>query len=291
MNSGLTLVTGADSSFFRKLCQLLLSIERQVPQHAVYVFDLGLTREQVLALYRRHPGIQIRKFPFEKYPDFVSQHRHLDPTGRRPPILGCYAWKPILLCDLMEELGGRVFWLDSATILHGSLAPVERQLEETGVWVPISGSSRLKDWTHPGMVEALEVEPDLLERRNRHGGLIAFDSRVPMVARLIQDWKRWALEEDCIAPAGSDVSNHRYDQSLLTILLNRAQDREGLVLTRDENNISSTNPVMFLSVGNKVHEKIPLVFDPVVRAYFCMYRFVDRIWHLLRRRFYGKEQA
>lgn len=273
----LTLVSGADRQFYRKLCQFVLSAQRHAPEYPLFLYDLGLTDAQVDDLRRRHPEVTLRRFPFENYPEFVSRYEDIDPAGKRPPVLGYYAWKPMILSDMMEQQGGLLFWMDSATLIHGSLDPVIQQLRAHGLWCPISGSGRLQDWTDPRTLDLMEASPRVRTSRNRHGGLIALDSSHPVAAQVMKEWKSWSLREECISPPGCNVSRHRYDQCLLTVLLNQYAERGELVLTLDENNISSLNPVPYLSVGNKVHERLPLWLDPLARLYFAIYRALDRL--------------
>ena len=81
--------------------------------HDLLAYDLGLEAAQAEELRRRHPRVEWRRFPFERYPAFLARVRHV--TEASPPrhALGHYAWKPALIADVMEERGGVVLWLDA----------------------------------------------------------------------------------------------------------------------------------------------------------------------------------
>jgi hypothetical protein len=233
----------------------------------VVVFDLGMTAGQRDKLRRLLPPRgQLRPFP-------------ADLPGHCAVGAGTYAWKPALIARLLEE-EERLLWLDAATLLQGSLEPVERHLDACGVWVPYSGQGTVARWTHPGTLAYLRVPPRLLSRRQRCGGICAFDRRHPPAARLVARWRELAMIPECIRPAGADRRNHRHDQAILTILLNQMEE-EGLPLTGDEVDVSSVRPVGFLSARNKVHPSLPLWLDPVLRLYFRLAHRLDVLVHRL----------
>lgn len=264
----LTLVSGADHKFFRSLWQFCKSVIRHRihRDNRIILYDLGLLPRQRRLLDQTvspFAHFEVRAFPAEHYPAFVHVRA------------GTYAWKPVIVSNVLEEVKGPVLWLDSATIILNGLHPVAEALDRFGVYVPISGSGTLKKWIHPQTLAYLRVPPEFLHKRNRAGGVCGFHYRNPAVRQLVDQWRRLALIKECIAPEGATVKNHRFDQALLTILLYQYQDACGLWLTSDEVDISSVHPVSFLSVGNKISNRIPLYLDGPVRWYFMARRHLD----------------
>jgi hypothetical protein len=255
-----TIVTAASAGYYRALVQFLNSVRQHLPNTPVIVYDLGLTADQQARFSRRFTstGFPLRPFAFDKHPDFVRRHP------------GYGAWKAPIIADVLEETRGRVLWLDSATIVRGSLKPIDDSLDRTGFYSPIGGSTDLARWTHPSTLAYLEAD-DLRHVRNRASGVCAFDYANPAAREVVDEWRRLSLIEECIAPAGATRQNHRFDQSLFTILMNRS----GAQLTGDEIDISSTHPIPFLSTRNKVASWVPEWLDFAVQRGYLLWRMLD----------------
>ena len=276
----MTIVTAADAKFYRSLVQFLASLVRHRvdARHRVLVYDLGLTPQQRARLSRRFPGFELRTFRFDAYPAFVGRVRSLrdDPDHRFGSILGGYAWKPAIVHEVLEERRGIVLWLDSATVVHDDLGAIEREIEEHGTYAPQNGTARIGELTSPATLALMRAPLEVLDRRFRGGGICGFGFDVPVVRELVAEWKRWALVEECIHPEGATVANHRFDQSILAILLQRCHDEHGLRLTEDENEIGSRVPPRSLTVRNKVAGWVPEWLDPAARLWFGTYRVANR---------------
>ncbi|HEY3121508.1 MAG TPA: hypothetical protein VGL15_12845 [Vicinamibacteria bacterium] len=283
----MTIVTAADRRYFRTLCQLLRSLERHrvEERHAVVVYDLGLDEAQLGALRRWHPRCDFRRFPFEDHPAFVGEKARLRPDARNHwgEVVGFYAWKPLIVASVLEESRGPVLWLDSATLARSDLDTVARTLEEDGVYVPVSGIAHLADWIHPATLRHLKAPLEILDRRSRGGGICGFHDSFPAARELVCEWKRYALVRECLAPEGASLSNHRYDQAILTVLLYRYERERGLRLTSDELDINSIHPVSFCRVRRKVRNGVPLWLDPVLRAAYAVRSFGENVFLRLQR--------
>ncbi len=274
----LTLLSGANHTYFRCLWQFLKSVLRspEAPSYHLRIYDLGLLLEQKRQLQRSfaaYPQIEWRTFAFERYPAYF-----------RPEAL-TYAWKPVLIAEACEELQGHLLWLDSATLVLGSLQPVRAWLEAHGVYVPFSSGAAdctLQAWTHPATLACLNVAPTLFNKRQRAGGVCGFNYQHPAVRDLVQAWRQCAFRLACLAPAGATVeSHHRFDESVLTALLYQYEQRQGLTLTADELNLNSRRPVPFLSAGHKVWNNVPRGLDFAVWRYFWFRRLTYIFWNRL----------
>jgi hypothetical protein len=202
------LVTGADYTHGRSLQQLLASVRRFEPDMCTIVYDLGLTPRQRRRIRTRFPNFELRRFEFERYP------AHLNIKVRA----GEYAWKPVILWSLLATAHEPVCWMDAGNILTGSLAALRAAVRKSGFYSPRSRGS-IADWTHPKMLEFFGVdEAWAQDRANLNGACVAFDPDCSAARELAKKWQEGALNKECIAPEGSDRSNHRQDQALLTVL-------------------------------------------------------------------------
>ena len=89
----LVLVTGSSSSHFKRLYQFLESIHIFEPNTKTVVYDLGLKDIERDTLLRDFKNIDLRKFDFDKYPDYVNININD----------GEYAWKPIIIDTVLNE--------------------------------------------------------------------------------------------------------------------------------------------------------------------------------------------
>lgn len=281
----LTVVTGADAPFFRTLYQFLQSARRTGVhrRHALVAYDLGLEPSQRAFLEERHAWVEWRRFPFERHPPHVGEARVATEVSPARPVLGGYAWKPILLADVLEERGGLLLWLDAGTLLRRSLDRVVASVSRDGTYVPYSGTGTLETHAHPATRAAVGAYDAFVHRRCRGGGLCAFDASHPDARAVVLEWRRHALDADCIAPHGANLRNHRFDQAILSLLLYQAEARGALRLTDDEQNVSSASPVSFCLVRNKVPNPVPIWLDPALVCLFETRALGDVLVHRARR--------
>jgi len=224
----LTIVTGADSSHFGPLRNLLLSLEYFEQAAHVVVWDLGLTAEEREELEEEREGLEaleLRRFPFEAHPPHVAMAAR------------SYAWKPIAVAEVMHDRGGAVLWLDAGDLVHAPLRRARGVLEREGFWSPAS-SGTVRRWTHPATLAALEAGPELLDRRNRNAAIVGFTLRG---APVLEAWHAAALDPAVITPPGSSRDNHRQDQAVLTVLAYQYQPRIGYVLEDARLEVSTHN--------------------------------------------------
>ena len=259
-----TVLSAADHRYFRTLCQLLLSAERQRSVASInwVVVDLGLVEADRARLAARFPWARVEPFAFDRHP----------PHLRR---LATCAWKPVVIDDELQRGSGLVLWLDSATILRRPLGPIFDRIAREGV-LTLVGQSPVRRWCHEATLRFMRVTADDADRRCRAGGVLGFDGARPPVRALVADWRAWALIEACIDPPGSTRANHRYDQAVLSNLLHPFAREHGFELGGEEIDIGSIAPARWVSTRNAVAPWIPLALDPAVRLSFAVYKAVDR---------------
>jgi hypothetical protein len=203
----LTIVTGCDSSHFKSQLQFLNSLYKHEPVIKTVYYDLGISDEQRKIIADNFPFVVIKKFNFSKYPDFFNIKKNA----------GEYAWKPIIIWKELNNSSNLILWLDAGTIIINNLNSIRRILKIRGFYSPIS-SGVVKEWTHEGMIRYLNITDDILNKRNLSGGVVGYNSKNRKARLLAEQCFNYAKEKECIAPSGSNRSNHRQDQALLTVL-------------------------------------------------------------------------
>lgn len=196
-----TFVTAASSNHFKSLCQLLGTIRDK----RVFVYDLGLSQAEVDHI-RSIFTIEYRVFPFSKYPLFVAL---------TSPDAGAYAWKPILVAEVYSEIEGTLIWCDAGNKVLDVDALV-RCVDRVGIYTPTS-SGTIARWTHSTALKELCVPTSWLNFQMRNAACVGF-AKDERSAKFIGEWKAYALNKNAILPDGADRSNHRHDQSVLTVL-------------------------------------------------------------------------
>ena len=267
------LATGGDSRFARCLHQLLRSLPRagERPEE-IRVYDLGLTEEDRASLIAGHPEIRLLPVSWEGLPDFVR------------PQAGTYAWKPVILAALAEEVAAPFLWLDSATVVLKPLTSVRDQVDRTGLWVPLAGGVAAR--SHPRSAAYLTeagLDPVWQTRRSRAAGVCAFDPRVPAVLALLRRWRELAMVEECIAPPGIGPKQHDFDQTIFNALLYDGRARGEWELGTDELAISAHRAVDFLMARVRTPTWVPLWLDRLVVSGFRIRRAIDLLQWRVRR--------
>jgi hypothetical protein len=203
----LVIVSGADSSHCQSLRQFLTSVRKYEVATKVIVFDLGLKGNERQELLAAFPFIELRVFDYAQYPAYFNLRINR----------GEYAWKPVIVADVLDEYKCAVCWMDAGNVLTGSLWWLRKIINSSGFYSPKS-SGLVQDWTHPKTLEYLGASHELLGKHNLNGACVAANYTFNEVVKLIRDWRACAEVKECIAPEGSSRQNHRQDQAILTVL-------------------------------------------------------------------------
>ncbi|WP_318840676.1 DUF1647 domain-containing protein [Reichenbachiella ulvae] len=270
------IVSAANSRYYKNFCQLMHSFNKlkEYQNSRVILYDLGLSESEAEIIQNKEIAlfeyVEYRKFKFEEYPEFVR------------PQFNTYSWKPIIIHTVAKEIKASFLWMDSANCILKNLNPIWSEIESTYSYAPISGSGTLKDWTVQETLDYLNVPKKFYNQPNRAGNTFGFFSGSEAIMRLLDRWESFALIKECIRPEGANRSNHRDDQSLLTILLLESQSSKELNLTRDRVNISASLPTPYISVRNIFPKWINLKVGEVAHYYFFWLRFLDMLINKLK---------
>lgn len=209
-NNRLIIVTGADSSHYKSLRQFLSSVLTHEPQTYVVVFDLGLTEIEQQSIKNDFPKIDFRVFDYSKYPEYFNIKINA----------GEYAWKPIIIHQILNEFKCCVCWMDAGNIIQEPLLWIRAITAKIGVYSSHS-AGRISDWTHPKTLDFLNASKNLLRKKNLNGACVALCYQNSTAKKVADKWKECALTKICIAPEGSNRSNHRQDQAALSVIIHQ----------------------------------------------------------------------
>tara|TARA_Y100000768_G_C23953221_1_gene671353 strand:+ start:586 stop:1302 length:717 start_codon:yes stop_codon:yes gene_type:complete len=214
----LTLITCANSGkYFKFLKQILnnvveVSSSKNI-QIRIIVYNLGMNKSEIEEI-KQFKYVTLENFNFNKYPEHVSLEKY---HGNNCS----YAWKPIIIYDVCEKYGGLLHWLDTRN-LYIDFNNLIEILKNEYIYTPLS-SGTIKKWTHPTCLEYINgYKYEMLQCRN--AAVIGINYDIKWVKEFIKEWKELSLIKECICPDGSDRSNHRQDQAILSILFYKYKD-------------------------------------------------------------------
>jgi hypothetical protein len=223
------IITGASANHFTSMLHLLQSIKdnnedpcyKKIPNAIIMVFDLGLTKEQrqvLTNMQESNVNFMVDSFNYSSYPPHVNISVNA----------GEYAWKPIILYNMMKNYANHssllMLWLDAGNQVEISLHKVWRQVEENSLISPCSYGT-IQQWTHHGMQDYFNEHSyptpmnNQLQEQSFSGGIVGLNTKHSIVQNIVHLWYECALDKDCISPAGSNRMNHRQDQAALSLLM------------------------------------------------------------------------
>lgn len=265
----LVIVTAAAEAYAGCLGRLLRNLERRglASTHRIVAYDLGLTVARHAALARRFPWCEFRRFDFAAHPPHVAPDRRT------------YAWKPLLIAQVLAETSAPVLWLDSASQVRTDLRAVHAGLAGHGLYA-LRGQAPLRDRCDPAVSRALGAPPPLLDEREYVAGAVAFDPAFPAVRALVDAWRRCALDPALMLPRHP---RHNPEQAVLSLLILRCLAAGELTLDPGDIDISSPSPVPWLGSREKLPPHWPAWADPLAWLYYRTYAAADQFLIRLRR--------
>ncbi len=208
-DNNIIFVTAAEKNYFDQLESLLKSYDKYLTNKLI-IYDIGLDEKQIQYLKDNFNNLNIIKFKFEQYPKFIGEY--FDDK------LGNYAWKPIIVDQVIQQYKSKVVWLDAGNLITKKIIFLKIALTASGLVVPTS-SNTIKDWTHPKTIKYIGLNEKYLNSNNYASGLIGFDYNSEKAKNISELWSKFSQIQDCISPEGSSRKNHRQDQAVLTLLL------------------------------------------------------------------------
>jgi len=202
----MVLVTGANSAYFGGLQNLVSSARYWAPNHRVVVYNLGLGESQknMIESWPNVLSLEWKTGIPDEYPDHVK-------------VPQVYAWKPLIIKETLEKYKF-IFWLDAGSTLSGPVKPVENILKRNGLFLVKGQDADMTKWAHPDMYQWFGFDKETMTVGPSFSGntqAYLYPSR--FVETIVNKQAACALDKKCISPRGSDLTNHRYDQTALSI--------------------------------------------------------------------------
>lgn len=223
----LVVVSGINSNHFEEAKDLIGSVQRFLPTTRIVVYDLGLKAKQRKEL-ETLCKVDVRTFDFEQYPPHFRELRK-------------YAWKATIIRSLAHEFE-YVFWGDASIRLVDNF---ESALAKLDTEFPLKGHHhpfKIVQSTHSGTLDYLNVTREMMQGIiGIASGLLLFKTN-KLAKDFLDLWYDCSMHEACIAPKGAKllpcnftlvkpesleyIGCHRFDQSVLNVLLRREFGRE-----------------------------------------------------------------
>lgn len=206
-----TIATGADSGFFSGLTNLVGSIRVWCPECHIAVFNLGLDANQI----KQVKGWCNVSLEWEEGMPKVDG-KVLAPKQ--------YAWKPMAILHAVITFKVAM-WLDAGCSLSGYVMPtLGKILLETGHFTVQGQDTDSSRWCHIDTLRAFGKEKSDMENKPSFaGGVVGFRYGSPAYYDILLPWVHCAGRSSCIAPSGSSLADHRFDQCVLSILSHHAK--------------------------------------------------------------------
>ncbi len=210
------IITGCNSLYFKLWINLYNSIQHFFPNSKIYFFDLGISDDEIK--YLEKCKIIYYKFDFNKYEDWVNINNNA----------GQWAWKSQCIKYIVDNINidndirQYVAWFDSRNLLKSNLEYIFKFIDTNGIFTDTTDGT-VQKWTVPKTIQYLNADK-YINLNMRNAALPIFNINIKWVRDFINEYAKLSLIKDCISPEGSDRSNHRQDQSILTILYYKYKD-------------------------------------------------------------------
>ncbi len=205
----MVVVTAADRRYLGALANLVGSLHHWSPGDTVVIYGLALA------------GSFQRELASWNHVDFRDAFEQLElPAHCRE--LRLYAWKPPLIRDALARHES-VLWVDAGSDFRASPAPLAAVLERDGHLFVQGQDLDMVPMSHPETCRTLGIDwADLSGRPHFAGNLQGYRQGGRAVSEILEPLVACALNRECIAPSGSSLANHRYDQTALSAIIYRS---------------------------------------------------------------------
>ena len=227
------IVTAADTSHGLSVARLVNLCKEQMSSFDMYVFDLGLTDEDIAGIDDK---AHIIKYDYANMPDWHNVKVNA----------GGYGWKPVCVHAIAPK-ADLLFWIDAGCFIKNGLSNEVLFAKENGIFASTTKGT-LEEYTDPRTIEAITAGKHK-DFRMRASSLVGFNLTNQKVKALIKDWYLMAQLKDVFIPEGSSKHpivkgdtnpqfNHRQDQSVFNALLamygfNKFGQRWNFVIQKD----------------------------------------------------------
>jgi len=200
------IVIAFDSAFYLSGRQALNCLKNVIrPQDSILVVDLGLSQGKLKFLSKHHPDVEIQTLDWSLLDEDWKKDKQ------------SYYFKSIIWGDLLnKKIKDVVLVVDSACMIYRDLDDIENLIKECQVYTPYSAED-IKRYCHPTSIKKFGFTLPL-DCNMRSGGCLGINLGTPIGQAFAGDFVKLCNDKDIIVPDGSNKSNHRQDQSVLSML-------------------------------------------------------------------------
>jgi hypothetical protein len=233
----MVIVTGATGGYMSGLTNLAASARYWAPQYKMVVYNLGGISSESIAQIRSWSNVLAVEWE-GGVPSHYPPHVH---EGK------IYAWKPIIVNETVHKYGS-IFWLDSGSTLAGPIQPMQEALQHQGIVLMKGQDLDMRPKAYAKSFEWFGYDKRSMAVGPHFSGntqAFLFPSRY--IETVVIPNCKCAFDPNCIAPHGSKLSNHRYDQTTISILAYMPKTRlphytEFLAASRSQLNSDLSKP-------------------------------------------------
>ncbi len=202
----MVIVTAANEPYFSGLLNLVGSIHYWSSDSQIFIYDLGLSESQLREITHWCNVEVVRSVPGKSAPAHCKK-------------LTQYAWKPVVLLHAIQH-NEKFLWIDAGSDVRAPISPIECALKADGHFFVQGQDLDMTKMSHHGTYQKMGTTKSAFAGKPHFAGnLQAYIRNRPAHEKILKPLCAAALEKNCIAPPGSNLSNHRYDQTLLSIII------------------------------------------------------------------------
>ena len=212
----MVIVTGADEAYYSPLRNFAASLKHWAPHRKLVVYNLGMTDLQLKDI-PKWTNVMDLKWK-SGIPQSLPDHVH---------SLKNYAWKSIIINETVHEYKS-IFWLDAGCTFTSPIDAIEEIIHHNGVFLVRGQDEDMKKLSHEGTYGALGYNKHKFRTQGKGhtklmsphyaGGVQGHVYPSRFVDSIVVPNAQCAMDANCIAPKGSFLGNHRFDQTSLSIL-------------------------------------------------------------------------
>lgn len=231
--SDVLFITTVANNKFMETINCMYSMILADPYASILLIELGLslqnskilashlvTMHQIQSKVKSNGILAYRKIFWRNYPTWMNIHK----AGKE--IRGGYAWKMSVISDAFFEWRGCIAWIENTSIFTEGISRELTAAKHFGVYSPRS-SGKLGEWMHEDMKSFL-LEHHFIRSfdpsaPNCMSDVLFIDYAQPFTHQFVNNLRECSFTRKCIAPLNSTIANHRFDQSLLSVLISDAK--------------------------------------------------------------------
>jgi hypothetical protein len=224
--TNLTIVSATTSKDFSSVVKLIDNIRLFEPIAHIVIYNLGLSPDELAKLSKKK--VTIEHFEFSLYPNFV-QINEINETDFE-------AWKPIILYDISQmkySITKFVLWCSPTVLIQKPLSDIKNILLNCGLYSPIDIRFTLEKSTYPSTFQMLSLPQPFFSLPSRNSDVIGINTNILWIDAFLQHFKQLCLIKECIAPIGSNKSNHHFASSIFNCLYYMYSAKYKLTIVND----------------------------------------------------------